>query len=112
MRIASWILRVCMYARACSVAHGECSPIDLMKRKEAIVLREERATLSRERVSIYPCSFTSILPLACLMGLDSKQREEAGTSCQEEERTCKITRRSFGARERSRYAPPPAVVRP
>lgn len=30
--------------RVRGVARGECSAIDLMKRKEAIVLREERAT--------------------------------------------------------------------
>lgn len=74
---------------------------------------------SREHVFIHPCSFTSILPLAgcCVQWARILElRGEAGggrgtTSCQEEERTCKITRRSLGARElaripreRSRYA--------
>lgn len=71
---------------------------------------------SREHVFIHPCSFTSILPLAgCCVQWARIQgcgmRRGDTTSCQEEERTCKITRRSLGARElaripreRSRYA--------
>lgn len=101
-----------------------------MKRKEAIVLREERVARFHPSVRSSVCSSVlfrlMILPLACAAFNGSRiQGNGEGTVSgrQEEERTCKITRRSRGARElarargeaRSQYAPPPpapAVARP
>lgn len=98
-----------------AVARGECSAIDLMKRKEAIVLREERATPSIPAPS--PRSPRSrVVAFNGIQG-SGKRREKGGDrdrSPEEEERTCKITR---GVTRSTRtgldtHNPPPAVARP
>jgi len=110
---------ICWNTACVASPMAQCSAIDLMKRKEAIVLREEWATRAFSSIpALSPRSFLS--PVIAFNGLwmqSSGERRGTTISCQEEERTCKITRRSLGARElaripreRSRYAPPPAVA--
>lgn len=95
------------------------------ERKRLFYERSERLARARFHPipALSPRFFLS--PAVAFNGLgdlengEGKGEGRATTSCQEEERTCKITRRSLGdhancgahtARTRSRYAPPPAVV--
>lgn len=103
-----------LYRRRCGgirrmrgVARGE-SAIDPTKQKEAIVLREEQRGAARPSniPALSPRSFLSRVQWG--LGSRAAGREATGgrrsraTSCQEEERTCKITRGSRGARELAR----------